>query len=353
MIVKNEEHVIERCLSSALPFVDTWCIVDTGSTDSTMAKIKEIADKMGVKGVLHERPWVNFGHNRSELLELARELAPWSLMMDADDIFHAPPRSTHPYFAITVDAYAVTIKRGNLTYHRPVFFNNARPWMFIGAVHEYAECPGGKPSPMLPTGFWIDARCEGARSQNPRKYQDDAELLEAELLKNPTDTRSMFYAAQSWRDCNNHEKARYWYDKRMNAGGWDQERYISALNLCRLADTIEEKFVLAWKAIEICPRLEASHEVLKATREKNLWSKQAYAIGIISSKFSRNPEPTFLFVEQNVYEYSFDDEFSIHCYYMKYDDESARAAFQAMKKAPPAHQARLRQNYEFSLKRLN
>ena len=31
MIVKNEAHVIERCLSAARPLIDAWCIVDTGS----------------------------------------------------------------------------------------------------------------------------------------------------------------------------------------------------------------------------------------------------------------------------------------------------------------------------------
>ena len=32
MIVKNEAHVIERCLASVLPLIDKWSIVDTGST---------------------------------------------------------------------------------------------------------------------------------------------------------------------------------------------------------------------------------------------------------------------------------------------------------------------------------
>ena len=35
MIVKNEAHVIARCLSNALPLIDYALIVDTGSTDDT------------------------------------------------------------------------------------------------------------------------------------------------------------------------------------------------------------------------------------------------------------------------------------------------------------------------------
>ncbi|MGW8788902.1 glycosyltransferase, partial [Heyndrickxia sporothermodurans] len=35
MIVKNEASVIRRCLDSVRPLIDTWVIIDTGSTDGT------------------------------------------------------------------------------------------------------------------------------------------------------------------------------------------------------------------------------------------------------------------------------------------------------------------------------
>ena len=42
MIVKNEIKVIRRCLNSVKHLIDYWLIVDTGSTDGTQARIKEI-----------------------------------------------------------------------------------------------------------------------------------------------------------------------------------------------------------------------------------------------------------------------------------------------------------------------
>jgi len=40
MIVKNEAAVIERCLASVRPLIDTWVISDTGSTDGTQDLIR-------------------------------------------------------------------------------------------------------------------------------------------------------------------------------------------------------------------------------------------------------------------------------------------------------------------------
>src|SRR2546428_69578 len=66
MIVKNESHVITRCLGSVLPLIDYWVIVDTGSDDGTQKIIKDFMQEKGVSGELHERPWINFSHNRNE-----------------------------------------------------------------------------------------------------------------------------------------------------------------------------------------------------------------------------------------------------------------------------------------------
>ena len=68
MIVKNESKVIRRCLESVLPLVDYWVIVDTGSTDGTQQIILECLKE--VPGFLHERPWVDFSHNRNEAIAL-------------------------------------------------------------------------------------------------------------------------------------------------------------------------------------------------------------------------------------------------------------------------------------------
>lgn len=47
MIVKNESHVIKRCLDSVKDFIDYWVIVDTGSTDDTKNHTRDDARDYG------------------------------------------------------------------------------------------------------------------------------------------------------------------------------------------------------------------------------------------------------------------------------------------------------------------
>jgi tetratricopeptide (TPR) repeat protein len=78
MIVKDEEENLPACLGSVADLVDEVIVVDTGSTDRTVA----VAEQMGAR-VLHF-PWVdNFAAARNESLRHAT--GEWIFWMDADD----------------------------------------------------------------------------------------------------------------------------------------------------------------------------------------------------------------------------------------------------------------------------
>ena len=83
MIVKNEAHVIERCLRSVYPFIDAWVICDTGSTDGTQDIIRRVM--AGKPGLVVEQPWQNFAHNRNASLKLAQERGEYVFFIDADE----------------------------------------------------------------------------------------------------------------------------------------------------------------------------------------------------------------------------------------------------------------------------
>ena len=65
--------------------------MDTGSDDGTQNIVREFFHD--IPGELHERPWVDFAHNRSQALALARSHGDYSLIIDADDVLELPPVS--------------------------------------------------------------------------------------------------------------------------------------------------------------------------------------------------------------------------------------------------------------------
>ena len=109
MIVKDEAPVIVRCLESVRPIIDYWIIVDTGSTDGTQDLIEKYFHD--VPGELHQRPWVDFAHNRSEALVLARKHGDYSLIIDADDALEFAPGFKMPY--LNADSYTVEFTTRN------------------------------------------------------------------------------------------------------------------------------------------------------------------------------------------------------------------------------------------------
>src|SRR3954471_3035328 len=87
MIVKNEVKVLPRLIRSVKDYIDYYVIVDTGSSDDTIALIRRELGAHGIEGEVHERPWVNFGFNRQQALELAlaADKADWLLVIDAHE----------------------------------------------------------------------------------------------------------------------------------------------------------------------------------------------------------------------------------------------------------------------------
>ena len=229
MIVKNEAPVIKRCVDSVKPLIDHWVIVDTGSTDGTQQIIKDaLAD---VPGTLHEHPWKNFGHNRTEAIKLAAKEAEYILTIDADEILECT--DDFEFGTLTHDAYNIVKRCMGREYRVPNLVRAACDWHWEGVLHEQPESLKAKKYSNL-DNIVINAPREGARSRDPHTFKRDALLLEQDLLERPDNTRTVFYLAQSYRDAEDYELAIRNYKKRATMGGWREEVFISLYQIARL-----------------------------------------------------------------------------------------------------------------------
>ena len=121
MIIKNEEHVILRCLDNIRHLVDAIAIVDTGSTDKTIKIVKDYMLKYNLPGGIISEEWLDdFGLNRTSALRYAENVmavrntiseTPWYVFfMDADNEAFGSDGESSFYIdkkKLTKDAYKV------------------------------------------------------------------------------------------------------------------------------------------------------------------------------------------------------------------------------------------------------
>lgn len=233
MIVKNESQVIERCLASVKPLIDYWVIVDTGSIDGTQKIIKKYLKD--VPGKLYERPWKNFGENRTEALQLAKRTCDYILFMDADDTLEFD--EGFQLKELKADLYNMWRGTSDCTYIKPQLVRANLPWKWVGATHEYLDCDQNYTSDTLEKVRYVSG-VGGHRSSSPKKFQENVVLLTESLKKNPNNCRDVFYLAESYRDAGEKGKALEYFQKRITMGGWQEEVFWSYLQIGEMLRSI-------------------------------------------------------------------------------------------------------------------
>lgn len=355
MIVKNEVHVIRRCLDSVRPLIDTWLIVDTGSSDGTQDVIRgHLAD---IPGQLVERPWRNFGHNRSEALTFARDRADYTFVIDADEILALPEGFVLP--SLTADAYSLLVEYGANNYRRPCVLANRLDWRFVGVLHEYLDSSSPHVIQPLNGPRVIVSAMEGGRSRGTStadKYARDAEILKQALRDEPENRRYVFYLAQSFRDAGQLKSALKTYQKRAGMGGFEEEVWYSQFEVALLSERLRVDPVLVahryLEAYQARPRrAEPLVELARMHRER----KEFALAHLYASRAIQIPLPDdILFLRPADYAWRGLDEYAVACYWIGDFKACASACRQLLDGTalPIAHTARVTTNLELALAKL-
>lgn len=261
MIVKDAAPTIERCIRSALPIIDRACLIDTGSTDDTMEIAKRVLAEANIPSRFLTEKWEGHAHNRSDLLRRTRYDVDYLLQLDADMevLIHGeiPP--------LTHDSYNLTIlDRGN-EYPLPLLTSTRKPFYYNGVAHAYLACKEDTTYGWLRELSLLDHGGGGGR---PGKIERDAELLAAQVGKDPSDSRSWFYLAQSYRDLDRVPEAIAAYKMRASLGGWDEEHYYALYQagvlLCEHVSYAQGSKLLL-EAWNLCPNRAEALRALAGT----------------------------------------------------------------------------------------
>lgn len=117
----NEEKHIERCIKSLKPIVDEIIIVDSYSTDSTLA----LAEKLGAK--VFQNPWKNYATQFNWGLKNCNIQTDWVWRIDADEYVESSNTLKASLANLPSNITGVYVKRKIIFLDKPLLYGGWYP----------------------------------------------------------------------------------------------------------------------------------------------------------------------------------------------------------------------------------
>ncbi|HWQ51957.1 MAG TPA: glycosyltransferase [Terriglobales bacterium] len=302
MIVKNEEGILQKCLSSVTNLVDEIIIMDTGSTDKTKEVAAAFTDK------IYDFTW---SHDFSAARNAAFDKATmdYILWLDADDVL--PPEEAEKFAELKktlppdVDAVYMGYNaafddagRPTFSYARERLVKRSCGFRWREPVHEYLAI-GGK---ILQSDVCINHVKEKweANDRNLRIYE--RRLSKGE----PLTPRGTYYYARELRDNGRFEEAAAVFRRFLDDGqGWVEDNITACEDLAGcLAATgkpkealtaLLESFRYDTPRAELCCRIGYHHKERSDYRQARFWFELALNL--------KKPEPVRGFYQADCWGY--------------------------------------------------
>ena len=270
MIVKNEERVIKRCLTSVAPIIDFFVIMDTGSTDNTVKLIKEFFSERKIKGIIKQGEFKNFSQARNKSLSIAygKCKCDYIFFIDADMVL-----DVRGEYNLELDSYYITQGDGRVEYKNMRIIRNDRNCYYKGYTHEVILPlrKEGFTMGYLPQMHITDYGDGGSKSD---KLSRDIRLLSCEINEDPQYTRPYFYLANTYFGKGDLSSAEKYYRIRIGLGGWKEEIWYCYYKLAMikiLEKKIPEAIWFLFSSIETHQqRLESYFHLLFLLRESRM-----------------------------------------------------------------------------------
>jgi tetratricopeptide (TPR) repeat protein len=316
MIVKNESAIITRLFDSVINIIDSYCICDTGSTDNTIKLITEYFENKNISGKIIQEPFINFSHNRNVSLQGCNGLSDYILLMDADMTLNLKTFTKDDL--LNGDVFYILQGTEDFYYYNiRIIKNDVSKYKYVCPTHEYLSYPNSSIVKHFNKNkiFINDIGDGGCKTD---KFERDVKLLKNALLEEPTNARYLFYLANSYKNLKKYEKAITTYNKCILYEKYEDEKWQCYYSIGNIYDCLKnyELAIYNWLlAFEINPlRIENLYKIIRYYRMNEKY-KLAYMFYNIAMKLVPHKKDNFLFLENDVYNYLLDYEYSIIAYY--------------------------------------
>lgn len=361
MIVKDEEHVIERALTSCYKMIDSYCIVDTGSTDKTKEIIKTFFDSKGIDGKIVDFEFTNFEECRNQSIEQAKDLGNYGFWMDADEELKLDKTFNKQILNVFIntnkpDQMLIQCEYGGMKYQRAQFYRFDNDYFWYGPVHEVLQSNNHSKNVKFDFGhMFITPDGNSWQAEDIAvKYEDHAKILLKYQEDNDwKDPRWTFYLAQSYRDAANivlskdekderglklcRKSIQYYTERTKINTHFIEEIYYSQLMVARLSYHINtQEFIfqhlLKCEELNVSNRVEHIFNMVSFLQSSNL-HKNALVYLKLALKYLKEGLKGELFIEPFAYDWGIYDMYGVSLYYTG-DKENALKYFKhALKKA--------------------
>jgi len=330
MIVKNESAIIERCFKAVEGLVDCMVICDTGSTDKTKECIQSFMKRTGIPGKMYDHEWKNFGHNRSLSAQAAQETLKemgfnlektYLLFLDADMILQITDGFNKQ--SLIDDSYLVLQKNPGYSYYNTRLARASLNWRCVGVTHEYWAADNNFRQNKTSAIYINDIGDGGAKGD---KFDRDIRLLKQGLIDEPNNERYMYYLAQSYKDTQQWDNAIEWYTKRIEAGGWHEEIWMSKFMIGQCYEAKDEWHNALKYYLEAFQYYPARAESLAAISNYYL-AHGKNDLACIFAKYGMKvayPANDILVVTDSVYNYKFLETLSIASFYTAFKSKGCK-----------------------------
>lgn len=256
MIVKNEDDVLDRCLSSVSDLVDEIIIVDTGSTDKT----KEIAQKYTDK--IYTFPWIH-DFSAARNFSYSKATKEYILWIDADEVIYEKDREKFKKLKETLDDSVDSVTMinneaydddGNVTFsfRRNRLVKRERNFKWKGACHNL----------LLVSGNIINSDVGIAHKKLKERTDRTLKMFQNRLEKGENfNIRDTYYYANELYDHKLYEESLVFYKKTIHASeGWVENKIFACGRVSdyyAFINDLDNAFKFAFKSFEFAlPRAE-------------------------------------------------------------------------------------------------